>query len=85
MTFPSTFLAWARFDWFSYKATKQKRQIPLILVENNYDEDDEDDETPYKFHYAWIKNFFALCNSQISKNGHKKHTYERCFQAYFIE
>ena len=71
---------------FPYQATKQKRQrhIPLLLVENNYD-DDEDEETPYKFYYVWIKDLSALCNSQISKDKHKKYICERCFHAYYSE
>ena len=71
---------------FPYQPTKQKRQrhIPLLLVENNYD-DDDDEETPYKFNYVWIKDLSALCNSQISKDRHKKYICERRFHAYYSE
>ena len=62
-----------QFTVFPYQPTKQKRNkhIQLLLVENNYDDNDED-ETPYKFHYVWINDMSALCNAQISKNHHKK-------------
>ena len=50
-----------QFTVFPYQATKRKRQkhIQLLLVENNYDESDED-ETPYKFHYVWIMDRYCV-------------------------
>ena len=62
---------------------KRTKHIQLLLLENNYDGDDDadddgdddndndddhkNDETPYKFHYVWIK---ALCSKQVSNHSH---------------
>ena len=42
-----------QYTVFPYQPTKQQKHkhIQLLLVENNYDDNDED-ENPYKFHYV---------------------------------
>ena len=76
MIFQSLFLVWARkMINIQYFLTKlQSRRSRNIF-----------NKTPCKFHYVWIKDFSALCNKQISKDGHKKHICERYFHAYYTE
>lgn len=37
------------------------------------------------FHYCWIKNFYRLISSQVSKNEHKKFICKRCIIAFEFE
>jgi hypothetical protein len=55
------------------------------MIQNQY-HDDVDDEnengTPTKYHYVWIKDLSRLLSQQLSKNHAKKYFCDRCLH-YF--
>lgn len=60
---------------------KMKRHVNLLLVQDRYD----DDDTPIKYHYVWIKNLSRLVSNQLSREGHKKFICDRCLRYFRSE
>ena len=53
-------------------ADKKEKHVNLLLIENNYVDEDEDGsaldddvDIDFKFHYVWIKNLSRLCSTQL--------------------
>ena len=72
---------------------KKERNINLLLIENNYvDEDevgsavdDDNDNIEFKFHYVWIQILSRLCSKQLSSRNHKTFICDHCLHYLWTE
>ena len=71
---------------------KKEKHINLLLIENNYVDEDEDDSVldddvniDFKFHYVWLKNLSRLCSKQLSSRNHKTFICDRCLHYFRTE
>ena len=72
---------------------KKEKHVNLLLIENNYVNEDEDGSTldddvvniDFKFHYVWITNLSRLCSKQLSSRDHKPLICYRCLHYFRTE
>ena len=74
-------------------AGKREKHVNLLLIENNYVDEDEDGSTldddvvniDFKFHYVSIKNLSRLYSKQLSSRNHKTFISDRCLYYFRTE
>lgn len=71
---------------------KLKKQINLLMIQNNYCiEDDSDDTEDYEteptiqYHFVWIRNLSRLLSTQLSKMHGKKYICDRCLHYFYTQ
>ncbi|XP_030745267.1 uncharacterized protein LOC115874300 [Sitophilus oryzae] len=64
---------------------KLEKHANLLMIQDNYHEDDANDIPPVNIHYLWIKNLSRLLSSQINREHRKKNICDRCLHYYRTE
>lgn len=68
-------------------SNKRDQHVNLLLVQDRYDEDDNEDiindDSHIKYHYVWIKNLSRLVSSQVSNHNGRVFTCERCLHFFY--
>lgn len=61
------------------------KHVNLLLIQDTYEDTNEDYSRPIRYHYVWIKDLSRLVSSQLSKMHGKKFLCSRCLHYFYSE
>lgn len=63
-------------------SSKKDTHVNLLMIQENYTNNSEDNDNANHYHFCWIKNLSRLVRAQITKNESKIFICDRCLQCF---